>query len=265
MLGSLLSSGMKFLAPLASSALSSVVKNVTSPSTIGAGLSYLGGERRNTAQAQQAQNQMDFQREMSNTAVQRQVADLKAAGINPMLASSLGGASSPAGAQAQIQDSVSPAVNTYMASKLNSAQVANLEAQTRLTNTEADIKQGTGMDQAKANLERTLTDIGLTASQNAKVIQETENLVSQLQNIKDENLKIRRAAELLYQQANLTSQQSLTESQRWDLVKSQAQLVVAQTGLANLDIQAAKAFDNLGREYKQLQPIIELLRSFMRK
>lgn len=47
---------------------------------------------------EQAQKQMDFQREMSNTAHQREMADLVKAGLNPILTATGGqGASSPAG------------------------------------------------------------------------------------------------------------------------------------------------------------------------
>lgn len=49
--------------------------------------------------AEQAQKQMDFQERMSNTSYQRAVADLEAAGLNPMLLySNLSGSSSPSGA-----------------------------------------------------------------------------------------------------------------------------------------------------------------------
>lgn len=48
-------------------------------------------------QAAQAQKAMDYQTHMSNTAYQRAMADLKAAGINPKMVAQLGGASTPSG------------------------------------------------------------------------------------------------------------------------------------------------------------------------
>lgn len=49
-------------------------------------------------QAEQAQIQRDFQQQMADTSYQRAVTDMQAAGINPMLAVSQGGAAMPGGA-----------------------------------------------------------------------------------------------------------------------------------------------------------------------
>jgi len=96
--------------------------------TLGAGaLGYLGSHKANQMSASSAREQMAFQERMSSTAYQRAMADMKAAGLNPMLAFSQGGASSPGGASYQAQNEMSPAVSSAMDFKRMKAEIDNLE------------------------------------------------------------------------------------------------------------------------------------------
>lgn len=78
----------------------------------------------NAFNAEQAQKQMDFQREMSNSAHTREIQDLKNAGINPVLTASGGnGAAVTSGAAASADTSANGSIASYLAN-LNSALVS---------------------------------------------------------------------------------------------------------------------------------------------
>jgi hypothetical protein len=96
-------------------------------------LGYLGTRKTNQAQEQLARQQMAFQAGQTGTEYQRAVEDMRKAGINPMLATKLGGASSATGAMAQLKD---PTASAREASLIN-AQIRNINSQTAKNSAQA--------------------------------------------------------------------------------------------------------------------------------
>lgn len=106
----------------------------------GAGLNYLGEREARGQDLASAREQMDFQEHMSSTAHQREVADLRAAGLNPVLSAN-SGASTPAGQSIDAENmaqgllpSIASAVGLQEAKSrigLQSAQARNLNVDSR--------------------------------------------------------------------------------------------------------------------------------------
>jgi len=125
-------------------------------------LGYFGQQQTNAMNERMVQQQENFQLMMSNTAHQREVADLRAAGLNPILSANNSGASTTSGAIAPMSSPMQPlsqgisgsakqltdTMQAFANVDNSQAQAQNQRAQAKLAAANASVASKTASEKA---------------------------------------------------------------------------------------------------------------------
>lgn len=159
--------------------------------------SLFGASKQNSSAKQIAAENNRLAVELASNQHQREVADLKAAGLNPILSAGGGGSAVPQLTAAPVQNELagaSEAVNTGLRSAQVKAQLDNLKADTALKSENATLaKENQGV--ATEMRQKTVTDYWKADAE--------KNLTRQLEvNAKKDNLKKDKEIQLIEAQTN---------------------------------------------------------------
>lgn len=146
----------------------------------------------NNGKREQAADQRAYQTDMSNTAYQRAMSDMASAGLNPMLVTKLGGASTPGGAQAfepeNYGDGMIQGVEAATRTESTSAQAAQTRAQTGLTKGQTDLLAAQA-DNIRADTRLKMSSAGQSDALSGKLSEELTQLQERRPTSQYEGLK----------------------------------------------------------------------------
>jgi len=162
---------------------------------------------------------------------QTMVKDLEAAGLNPMLAYSQGAGSAPTAQAVQFQNPVSSASQS--------------------------LSQYAGAEQSFASASQAQAAVKQIDATVDKIKEETKNIP-----VEGDRLKF--TIQLLAEQAAKTAQETQSQTITQKVLAQTVKKLKAETTLLDLDIDAAQSLDNIGRESRQLKPIVDIIRAIVK-
>lgn len=186
------------------------------------GAALIGGAGRllaNEQTAASAARQMQFQERMSSTAYQRAMQDMREAGLNPILAAKVGGASSPAGAMSQYGNVGEAATQAY--SQASAGRLAQEQAR--------------------------------------KIDPEIEKIQTEIGNLKTDRERIIKLTNKLFYDANLARVGAIKYGWQRNLIERQWDIATQELKLIKGDVKAMEELQNIGRYSKELKPIVDFL------
>lgn len=164
--------------------------------------------------AQEAQKNREWQERMSNTAYQRAMADMKQAGLNPILAYQQGGSSTPGGSSASgtaaqfenAMQGLGQGVTSASKGAERALELQQVQSQTGKNVTAAQLDQA-NTDLSRANTIRANQEALTSASQQRRHDAETALTIEQMENPKAARALMGAQAHSAFEQGNLSREQ----------------------------------------------------------